>query len=176
MIPRDASTEELLVLAAQAGDREAFAALAQRWHPRLLAVARAVSPSPVHAEDVVQVAWVAIVRGLSSLQSPAAFGGWAARIVRNTAASHARRRSTAQRAHERGPAPRAPASQPRDPALARALEALSVDHRAVVELRYGADLGLAEIARLLEVPTGTVKSRLHHARRQLRRLLEDPHA
>lgn len=171
----DRTREELLVLASQAGDREAFARLAALWHPRLLAVARACSPSEERAQDAAQAAWLAIVRGLPRLASPTAFGAWAARIVRNQAANQARRSSTRRKLDPELPAPSAPAPPPRDPGLERALGALSAEHRAVIDLFYGADLGVAEIAALLDVPPGTVKSRLHHARLQLRSLMEETH-
>ena len=167
--------EELLVLACQAGDRASFARLAERWQPRLLAIARGACPSEQHALDVVQSSWLAIARGLSRLASPTAFGAWAARIVRNQAASQARRHATRQRLDPSLPHPVSDPSPPRDPAIERALGALSQEHRVVIDLYYGADLGIRELAQLLELPQGTGKSRLHHARRKLRHILEDTH-
>src|SRR5262245_23880302 len=82
--------EELLVLDAQEGRREAFEDLFRRWHPRLLRFAWHLSGREDVARDVVQEGWIAIIKGLSGLSDPAAFPTWAYRIVRFKAADQAR--------------------------------------------------------------------------------------
>lgn len=72
--------DELLVLRSQDGDVAAFENLARSWQPRLLRLARRLTQSP-EAGEVVQEAWLAIVRGLPRLADPARFGTWAFRIV-----------------------------------------------------------------------------------------------
>lgn len=79
---REQILDELLVLRCQAGDRAALDLLVERWNPRLLRLARRLTQSD-DADEVVQEAWLAIVRGVARLQDPALFPSWALRIASN---------------------------------------------------------------------------------------------
>jgi len=172
--------DEWLVLECRAGSREAFEQLVERWQPRLLRHARHLTGQDDAAWDVLQDAWIAIARGLGGLQDVAAFPAWAYTIVTRRAADWVRRRqrqpSTSLDALARDD-PQQPAAldaRPTDAVslLREALQRMSVDKRTVLELHHLEAFDVAEIATILGIPEGTVKSRLHHARQELRTLIE----
>lgn len=166
--------DELLVLQCQAGDGAALDELVKRWQPRLMRHALRLSMNPEIAGDICQEAWLAIVRGIHRVSDPAMFRAWALRIVANKAADWLRRKHreglqvTGEEPRERDRADPPEALAQVQAALAR----LSSERREILELRYLEELSTAEIAVVLAIPEGTVKSRLHHARNHLREVLE----
>ena len=173
--------DELLVLQCQEGDGEAMKVLIARWHPRLGRLAWRLTGDRDAAQDIVQDAWLAIVRGLRRLDDPAQFRSWAYRIVTNKCADWTRRRIVQRSAAEelRAAAASDSGSSSSDAestdAVIRirdALAKLPSEQRAVLSLHYLDGMGVAEIARTLDVPEGTVKSRLYHARSRLKQVLE----
>lgn len=172
--------DEYLASAARAGDRRAFAQLADRWAPKLLSHAWRLTGDPELARDVAQDGWSDIVRGISRLNDSAAFPAWAFRIVTRRAADAIgkaqRRRGLATTLAAKGEARDVGLQEVESGAEAhlvrRAMNDLSPDHRAVLSLFYREDLSVAEIAAALSVPAGTVKTRLMHARRHLRAVFE----
>lgn len=175
---RQRAVDSLLVIAAQAGDPRALEALVRRWHGRLVAHGWRLTGDKERAEDAVQAAWTDIVRDLSSLNQASAFPAWAYRIVtRKAGAVIGDQIAERQLAEALGTAPDASSDAPADPAfedasLRSAVAALPPGHRAAVALHYFEGLRVAEVAVALGVPSGTVKSRLMHARSKLRTLLE----
>ena len=175
--------DEYLVVAAQAGDRRAFGDLVRRWQPRLVAHAWRLLGDGETARDCVQAAWLEIARGLAGLQDERAFPAWAYRIVsrrcaRDIASIRHRRDIASAAAAQPEPAPDQPDLEARDDArrLHVAIRALPPAQRAALALFHFEELGVAEIAVALDVPAGTIKTRLMHARRALRAALEgDPH-
>ena len=160
--------DELLVVCCQGGDQRAFERLVRRWQPKLVRQAWRLTGNRDAVPDVVQEAWLTIARRLSSLDDPARFPGWALRIVRNKAVDwvrHRQRQRSAERSLETAGAPE-PATQTHS-VLSGAFTELSRDHRAVLSLYYVEQLTVAEISEALQIPRGTVKSRLFHARRHL---------
>ncbi len=174
--------DEWLVLRAQDGDAEALKILARRWHARLYRHAARLTGDAEGASDAAQDAWLAIVRGLRRLDDPARFPAWALRIVSFKSADwirmQVRDRNRARNATpaENSAAPpfSPPPDEPSDDVarLRNALRTLSSDHRAALSLHYLDGLSVDEIALALNVPAGTVKSRLHHARARLKQTLE----
>ena len=172
--------DEYLASAARAGDRAAFNRLAARWQPKLLAHAWRLTGDNELARDVVQDGWADIARSLSRLDDAAAFPAWAFRIVTRRAADAIRRaqrtrKGNAAYAEEmRGVVEGAEAIEMKSEAraLEDAMAGLPPAQRAAIALFYTQDLSVAEIAAALEVPAGTVKTRLMHARRKLRDALE----
>lgn len=166
--------DELLVLHVQAGDRAALALLARRWQPRLLRTARRLTGDADAARELVQASWIGILRGLPRLRDPAVFPAWAFGILRRRAASAIgeamQRRASSLPLEEDLADPEAPAPDERI-ALARAFAALSCDHRLAATLFFVERLTIDEIAAATDAPLGTVKSRLFHARRLLKRHL-----
>lgn len=173
----DTILDELLVLESQGGNEVALAQLVSRWHPRLLAHALRLVGDTDGAGDVVQEAWIGIVRGIGRIDDPAKFSGWARRIVANKAADWIRHRRIDRRTTRLDAAAAAESKATEQSAVASrsvrdAIAGLDNAHRAVVILHYMEDFGVAEIAAVLDIPVGTVKSRLHTARERLRQALE----
>jgi RNA polymerase sigma-70 factor, ECF subfamily len=174
--PRNQLLDEMLVMRCQDGSDRAMQILARRWQRRLWRYAMRLTGRDETAWDVTQEAWMAIIKGLRRLQDPAMFASWALRIVRNKSADHwrrvgQRRRLTEGAAEQQTDSERSECYD-RSEALRRALRRLSVDRRELLSLRYEQDLGICAIARILGIPPGTVKSRLHHAREELKHKLE----
>ena len=173
---RERVIEELLVMRCQGGSRECFDLLVRRWQRRLWRYARRLIGSNDAAWDVMQETWIVILRQIRKLSDPAWFAAWAYRIVRNKCADQcrkaSRRRNLAEALAQRQ---RANDDPPRDgpsDAVAETLRRLPPDRQELLALKYGEDLNILEIAVVLGIPAGTVKSRLHHAREQLRQILE----
>jgi len=173
--------DELLLLRCQSGDAAALEQLAVRWNRRFLGLAYRLTGEAEAAKDVVQEAWVAVVRGLVRLQDPARFRAWAYQIVHRKAVDRIRRRSRRRALSERlakEPAPTStsepdPALTEAVPRLRRAMEKLRPDRRAMLRMFYSDGMTTREIAETLVIPEGTVKTRLFHTRKQLKTLLEE---
>ncbi len=166
--------DEALVLEMQAGDARAMDLLVERWQGRLHAYARRQLRSDDAAWDVSQDAWVAIAKGLSKLNDPAAFPAWAYRIVTNKCRDRLHKESRQKQLHERltieNSGNETKSTDP--PELKDAFERLSEDMQAVLTLRYFENFAVMEISEILGIAAGTVKSRLHRARAELKKLLE----
>ena len=166
-----------LVVRAQHGDEEAFASLAVVAGDRLHAVAHRILRDIDLAEDATQQALLNVWRDLPQLRDPARFDAWSYRLLVRACyaeGSRARRSSPNIRllpAYEPEVAEGLSSVVDRDQ-LERGFRRLSIDHRAVVVLHHYLDLPLDEVADVLGVPAGTVRSRLHHAMRGLRAALE----
>jgi RNA polymerase sigma-70 factor, ECF subfamily len=166
-----------LVARAQKGDQRAFEALTRTNHPRLYRVALGILRDPHLAEDATQQAHIDIWRHLRRLRDASKFEGWSYRLLVNACYDEAKRRpkwvpdSEMQPAHEPRAGDAFDAVIDRD-VLGRAFEHLSVDHRAVIVLRYLLDLPPEQVAEALDVPVGTVGSRLSRAMASLRAVLE----
>jgi len=177
MDQREKLYDEWLVARSQTGDAGALDELVRRWHPRLVRQARALTGDGEAAWDVAQEAWMAMVRGLDRLDDPVAFPAWAFRILHSKAIDwirkQQRRRKRDQSFEEMANAPPSPSrADGKDIALEAALDSLSSECRALVGLYYFEQLSVAEIAEVLGISPGTVKSRLYHCRNQLRRHME----
>jgi len=163
--------ERALVREAQRGSAAAFEQLFRSHWPRAYRAALLVVGDAAAAEDIAQESFLAAVRALDRFDRRRPFGPWLHRIVVNRSIDWARARSL-RREHFSDYAE--PASAEREPgtharALAQALTELQPEQRAVIVLRYLLDYTPGEIARLLDLPRGTVNSRL---RRGLDRLQE----
>jgi len=177
MRTRERVVDEILVLAAQGRQVDAFEELAARWYPRLLRHALRLTGDPEGAREVVQETWVAIARGLTRLHDPARFAPWALRITSRRCADWiGQRRAARQRSSELDAAAEIPSpTGARTDALVRVREALrrlDREQQALMAMFYVEGLSVAEIAAALEIPVGTVKSRLYHARERLRAATE----
>jgi RNA polymerase sigma-70 factor, ECF subfamily len=166
-----------LVTRAQHGDEEAFASLAVAIGDRLHAVAHRILRDIDLAEDATQQALVAIWRDLPQLRDPARFDAWSYRLLVRACYAEGRRTRAWSPNLRILPADEPSVSGELDAVLHRdqletAIRRLSVDHRAVLVLRYYADLPLEEVAQVLGVRLGTVNSRLHHAMRAMRAALD----
>jgi RNA polymerase sigma-70 factor (ECF subfamily) len=166
-----------LVERAQQGDESAYAALAVRIADRMYATALHILRDTGRAEDATQQAMIDIWRMLPQLNDPDRFQAWAYRIVVRAAYAEARRRRLWDLRSRSVDPGRTLESDPagmiadRDQ-LQRGFQRLPVDHRAVVVLKHFAGLSNDEIASALDIPEGTVRSRLHYSLRTLRAALE----
>lgn len=172
--------DEFLVAAAATGDRKALSRLVVRWQPRLLRHAWRLLGDAERAKDMAQEAWLEILRGLSRLNDVAAFPAWAYRIVTRRCQREFRRK---------GREPFEPADDELEgktqipeftagelsvdlSTVMDAVGTLPGPQRAALALFYIEELSVAEIAIATDVPPGTVKTRLMHARRKVRAILE----
>lgn len=174
---RERILDAYLVASARLGDREALGALARRWNGKLLAHAWRLLGDREGAKDAVQESWAEILRGLARLRDDGAFAAWAYRIVSRRCARHIGRIQGERRLAEQVAAAPAedglaePSSLDVD-AVRRAIRTLPPEQQAAIALFYLEDMSVAEVAVALDVPAGTVKTRLMHARRKLRGALE----
>lgn len=173
---KERALDAFLVASARLGDRRAFGTLASRWNGRLLTHAWRLLGDEEAARDAVQSGWAEMLRGLPRLRDDLAFPAWAYRIVSRRCA-RAIRRVQGDRKLADGlaaqPVGAEPATGPDEAAAVRqAIAALPPDQRAAIALFYLEDMSVAEVAVALDVPAGTVKTRLMHARRKLRDALE----
>lgn len=179
-------TDDLaLIEAALEGDRAAFGDLVHRYQDRLHAAMLQVTGSTEEAEDVVQDAFVRAFLKLDTFQNHSQFFTWLYRIAFNSALSRMRKRrgtTSIEQAREAiGQEPidnvAAPDAQLlRDEQIASvrvALLKLSDDHRTILVLREMEDHAYEQIAEVLQISIGTVRSRLSRARAQLRTTLEE---
>jgi RNA polymerase sigma-70 factor (ECF subfamily) len=179
---RSLDDEPRLVAAAQAGDRRAMDRLLRAHQPQIYAVCRRITGNDADALDATQEALVAIVRGLPRFDGRAKFSTWAYRVATNACLDELRRRK--RRPLVGLPEHDGTAVDPVDPAtpdpgdevgdrdeIDTALAALAPDFRAAVVLRDLCQLDYAEIAEVLEIPAGTVRSRIARGRSQLADLI-----
>jgi RNA polymerase sigma-70 factor, ECF subfamily len=162
-----------MIGAAANGDREAFAALAAPRIDRLFATATLILRDRGRAEDAVQDALVRAWRDIRTLRDPDRFDAWLRRLLVNACYDESRRqRRHAANVrllpdHDRATPDSSGELAERDE-IDRAMRQISTDHRAVIVHHYYLGLSLAEIADAFDIPVGTAKSRLHHARLALR--------
>jgi len=172
----DVTDDRALVAAAQNGDRRALDVLLRRHYDKVHAVCRRIAGSTRDADDAAQEAMISIVRALPRFDGRSAFTTWIYRIATNAALDELRRRQRRPALHsitnDDGETPEAV-----DPGAERAVEAvgdrlaidaaladLPEDFRMAVVLRDVGDLDYAEIADALDIPVGTVKSRIARGR------------
>jgi RNA polymerase sigma-70 factor (ECF subfamily) len=164
--------EMLWVTEAQAGGEEAFGKLLRKYDRPLLYYLRRLVPNAEAALDLHQEVWVEAFRGLNSLRAPEAFRAWLYRIAHNKAARFVRNEVRHEEVVERLAGEVDERIEIDAEAIHHGLDRLPVDQREVLTLHYLRDLSTQEIGAVLGCPPGTVKSRLHNARKSLRRLLE----
>jgi RNA polymerase sigma-70 factor, ECF subfamily len=166
-----------LVRQAMAGDREAFDALASASIGRLYAVAALILRDSDRAADATQDALVSAWRDLSAVRDPDRFEAWLHRVLVRSCyreASRERRRRLVEIhavVDERSAPDVIPSLLDRDQ-LDRAFKRLDVEERTVIVLHHIEGFLLTEIADVLGIPVGTVKSRLHRGKRTMRAALD----
>jgi RNA polymerase sigma-70 factor, ECF subfamily len=160
--------EAALVRGAQAGSVPDFEALFRAHWPRAYRAAYLVVHDAAAAEDIAQEAFLSATRALGRFDRRRPFGPWLHRIVVNRAIDWARARALRPEARDEQElaAPEIPPNSLSEEVVA-ALGALSPEHRAVIVLRHLLEYTPGEIAELLELPRGTVNSRLRRGLDQL---------
>jgi RNA polymerase sigma-70 factor (ECF subfamily) len=184
-------TDHELVQACCEGQTDAFGVLVERYQDRTYNAVLRMVGSREDARDIVQEAFLKAYENLSRFRGASSFYTWLFRIAMNAALTFRRRskRLKLVRPLEDGgqmditgtqagrladPAPEAAMeTAERERIIGEALETLDGDHRAAIVLRDVEGLDYQAIAGILEVPAGTVKSRIHRARMMLRDRLKD---
>ncbi len=152
--------ERAWVRGAQAGSTSDLEALFRAYWPRSFRAAYLVVHDAAAAEDIAQEAFLAAIRSLDRFDRRRPFGPWLHRIVVNRAIDWARARTLRAEAELDESAAAKDASGGFDDGLLAGLHALTPEHRAVIVLRHLLEYTPGEIAELLDVPRGTVNSRL----------------
>ncbi|MDH3300729.1 MAG: sigma-70 family RNA polymerase sigma factor [Acidimicrobiia bacterium] len=175
--PIERSDSEL-VAQAQAGVREAVDELLRRHYDRLYAVCRRVAGNDADAADACQEALVAIVRGLPRFDGRSSFKTWSYRVATNATLDELRRRKRRPLAVDTDERPEPITDDPsfeerltENDRLDAALRQLPEEFRVPVVLRDIGGLDYAEIAQSLDIPPGTVRSRIARGRRHLAGIL-----
>lgn len=182
MLRKEEVDDADLARRAQAGDREAFGRLVERYAGQARRVALSVLGNPDDADDAAQDGFLSALRHLDRYDPARRFGPWLMRIVANAAADR-RRRLKVRRADDLSPITAADDPSPAvvtdrrafADALRRALQELPEGQRTAVVLFDVEGYTHAEIAEILGIPTGTVRSHVFHARRALRERLRAWH-
>lgn len=176
-----------LIVACLQGNRDAFTVLTRRYEDRLFNTVFQVVGNVEDAQDVVQETFINAYQSLHNFKGDAQFYTWLYRIAMNTAISHKRKQKgtlslDSGRNGEAGlePPDRSEYNRPghameqaeQGRGIQKALNSLSPEHKIVLVLKEIEDLKYEQIAEILQLPIGTVRSRLHRARIELRELLE----
>jgi RNA polymerase sigma factor (sigma-70 family) len=175
-VTHDSRVDALLAVRCQLGERAAFDELISRWLEPLWRYLRHLSSSDDVARDLAQDVWIRVFRGIARLRDPAKLRSWLFGVARNVAMDQLR--------SQYSQIPRAEVDldsiaadvpdvnlEEEFTTLEVGLESLPIVEREALTLFYLRELSLEEIAGLVEVPLGTVKSRLFRARQMLRRAL-----
>ena len=172
--------ERAWIRGAQAGSLSDLEALFREHWPRAYRAAYLVVHDGAAAEDIAQEAFLAAIRSLDRFDRGRPFGPWLHRIVVNRAIDWARARTLRTEVGDGALAAVGEDGVRVDtvfsPPVVAALAALSPEHRAVIVLRYLLEYTPGEIAELLDVPRGTVNSRLRRGLDRLEAILDKEHA
>ena len=171
---------ELLVLRCRRGDNDAFKELIGNWERRIFYYIRRLVSDEQDAWDILQETWMKAFNGIGRLREPGRLPTWLYRIARNTAVSHIRHESIRKKLLKElvNKDSRSETVTPDDTVFGfddaalvhKGLEMLSITHREVLTLHFLEDMTVEEIAEVLDVPPGTVKSRLYYAKRALKKV------
>jgi RNA polymerase sigma factor (sigma-70 family) len=169
---------ELLVMRCQRGQTDAFRELVRTWEKRLFYYIRRLVDNEQDAWQVLQDTWLKVISNIKKLREPKKLPSWLYKIARNTALGHLRKKYKRQALIE--PDTNILDVQDKESNFAfddaqqvhYGLGKISLAHREALTLFFLQDLAVEEIAEVLQIPAGTVKSRLFHARQALRAVLE----
>jgi RNA polymerase sigma factor (sigma-70 family) len=176
---RGSNTAELALLEkVKRGDRTAFEALYRIYHPRLTRFLMRLVRRPQLVEEALNDTLMVVWQRPDSFHGGSKLSTWIFAIAYRKAMKALGRfddpredlEASERASDDQGPEDDTAAFRRRD-LLAHAMDELSPAHRAVVDLTYYHELDYNEIARILDCPVGTVKTRMFHARRQLRRII-----
>jgi RNA polymerase sigma-70 factor (ECF subfamily) len=176
MSASDRLEEVVLILRCQVGDRDAFSELVTRYGRPLRYFISHLSDSPEMTEDILQDTWVGVLGNIHTLRRVESFAAWLYRIARNTAYRQLRRKRRVSELHENIIIPDEQDNEAFSPADAarihEGLKRLSSEHREVLVLRFLEQMTYQQVADVLECGLATVKSRIHYAKRALKKEME----
>lgn len=172
-------TDAELVAKSLSGSDRAFRTLVERYQPLVYSVVRGVLGDSDTAEDVVQEAFIKVFKGLHGYRGDAKLSTWIYRIARNEAVNAGRRTPPPTTPVEdvvlEAPSGTGPDEAYRKKTIQQNLEQslaqLEDNYRVVLELRYMGEMSYAEIGDVMELPIGTVKTYIHRAKVELKRVM-----
>jgi len=179
MNPFERLREQVLVLRYQAGDATALEELVERHYGPLLYFVRRMLGSSADAEDVLQDTWLAVLRNLRKLRNPEAFSAWLYRIARNRIYEQLRKSKPVLPLSEEVETAVTPEENTDEfsaddaARVHQCLDKLRPEHREVLILRFLEHMSYQEIEAVVGCSLGTVRSRLHYAKRALRKEMEE---
>ncbi|MGK0357740.1 MAG: RNA polymerase sigma-70 factor (ECF subfamily) [Bradymonadia bacterium] len=185
-------TDQELVIRCKQGDHRAFRILVDKYQRRAYGVAMGILRNPEDAMDAAQEAFIKVFRNISGFKGDSSFYTWLYRITVNVCIDHCRKHGkmksveydeTFKRRDELGAVPLTANTRAMHPGeafdqqelggvLEDAIGKLSENHRAILLLREVEGLSYDEIASVMDCHLGTVMSRLHHARKNLQKVLK----
>jgi RNA polymerase sigma-70 factor (ECF subfamily) len=168
-----------LVADAREGSDKAFREIVERHHPMVCAVVRGVLGDHPDVEDVIQDVFIKVYRGLSGFRGDAKLSSWIYPIARNEALSAVRKVAPPSESIDEvvveSPGESSPDEQYQRKALRerleRCLSEIDENYRTVLELRYTGEMSYGEISDATGLPVGTVKTYIHRAKIELKRLM-----
>ncbi len=161
--------DQILVIDAQDGNVKAMEMLVSRWQKRLWYHAFRLTTDKEAAWDITQESWLGIIKGLRKLHNPANFRAWAYRITTNKTMDWIRK-NKAVKLISIDEIQDCQHKEEKEIGLKELFGRLELRKRVVLDLYYFEQLSLSEISIALDIPKGTVKSRLHKARNELKKL------
>ncbi len=172
--------DEWLVVNCQQGDRKALELLVKRWDSRILRRVYLTTQDATASKDISQEVWITIIRKLKSLKDPGAFEWWSLRIATAKAIDWIRANQLSRRREETRRTAQEEFMEnqetPSDEILLQlrvAIGELPDQQQVVVRMFYQENLDILSIGRILDIPAGTVKSRLFKAREKLKKMLKE---
>jgi len=167
----------LLVLQHRSGKQKALGILVQKYHPKLCKHSYWYTHDLSASEDIVQDCWTIIINKMDSLKDPNRFGSWAFRIVTRKSLDFINgknRELVSLQEYHRAQTPDEALDDRKEDVhkLLNAMQALPKEQQIVLRLFYTETYSLKEISEILDISTGTVKSRLFHAREKLKIILK----
>jgi RNA polymerase sigma-70 factor (ECF subfamily) len=163
---------EYLVIRSQQGQKDAFELLVEMWQKPLWNFAYRYTGDESITWDMVQETWTAAIKGMDKLERPSLFVSWMFRILTNKCIDHIRKKQTEQQTlRQVTTVQREPEELEGIELLPAAIEKLSNEQRTLLSLRFGQNMETGQIAAILNVAEGTVRSRLHRTLTQLRKIM-----
>jgi RNA polymerase sigma-70 factor (ECF subfamily) len=170
--PIDRLYERVLVVRCQAGDERAFGELVGRYHARLRAYVTRMLGDAHLAEDALQETWLDVFRSAPRLRDAGAFRGWLYRLARDRVYRVLRGLGRATEPLDEQVAAEEEVAVVEPELVHEALDHLAPAHREVLWLRYVEQMSYEQVAGVVGCAVGTVRSRIHYAKRALRRAIE----
>lgn len=171
--------DELLVIRCQEEDQEAVGLLWKRWQPRILKWSFGFLNDQEEAYEIAQESWLSIFKSIHKLKDPALFRFWAYRIVQRRSADFIRNQQRSRKAAEESLIDASTSTQivseeeDKVGVMLNIIKELPVLHQEMLRLFYLEKFSVKMISKFLELPEGTVKSRLFYARQELKNKLKE---
>jgi RNA polymerase sigma-70 factor (ECF subfamily) len=173
---KDHALYEWIALRCQSGEMSAFEDLVAVMERPLLYYATSLTGCQDGGLDVLQEVWIKVFRGIGKLKNPGSLRSWLYAITHGIAVDRIRRNASRERAEQVELEDFQEANEPSfagddAEAIHQALSQIGLRHREVLVLHFMEDLSIAEIAEVVGCSEGTVKSRMHYAKRALKEIL-----